>query len=749
MSLLTALNPGLTGILSQQKQVEITGNNIANVNTPGYSRQTADLTPKAAVQIQGLFIGQGVNVEDVRREYDAFVTGQLKDQNSVLGEESAKSGPLAELERIFGIGEDSLASEIEDFFGAWQDLSKNPSGAVEREQVVYKGQNLLESFDQTQSDLVTASKNIDNTLDAEVNGINLKLRELADLNADIKQKEALGHEANTDQDKRDLLVKELSKTLGIQTFHTGSSQIGAQLPGGIPLVEGDHAVELQSYYEDGSLNLQIKSGDIILPADVNNFGGKFKGLLEIRDKFIPELQNRVRSLEYEITTQDNAQHEAGYGLDGQTGRAFFTKQTSWQSQNGFEDPADLAFQTGDIAVEVDGQTTANITIAQGENSLNGIRDAINRADAGVLASVVPDSDGYHLDLTPQEAGGRVSLNLSLSNSAEQWTLGGFTEQANGIFESDNTFSDPDAHSFNEGTISIAIDGGPPVDVDIDAPGENTLNGIRDAINASGTGVHASIEETSGGQYRLDVKPPENSLDVTADVSGAASIHDSFSSSTEAVFGQGTLTFTTAAAGDVTVNVADGSSLEDVKQAVNTSVDAGNAGIHADIEADGNNYQLSFAAYEPMTITPGLGDNETYNFSSLVENPGSDENRVAIQDTGEIAAAGATQGAPGDNENALAIHSLASQPLVDGDKTFVDGYSRIASLVGTETRRNTMARDGASDAMDQLENQRESIVGVSIEEEMMNLIQFQKGFEASTQYMKTIDEMLGTIIGMRR
>src|SRR6056297_349403 len=107
MSLLTALNPGLTGILSQQRQVEITGNNIANVNTPGYSRQSADLTPRAAIQIQGLFIGQGVNVEDVSREYDAFVTGQLTDQNSVLGEESAKSGPLAELERVFGIGDDS------------------------------------------------------------------------------------------------------------------------------------------------------------------------------------------------------------------------------------------------------------------------------------------------------------------------------------------------------------------------------------------------------------------------------------------------------------------------------------------------------------------------------------------------------------------------------------------------------------------------------------------------------------------
>ena len=663
MSLLTALNPGLTGILSQQRQVEITGNNIANVNTPGYSRQTADLTPKAAIQIQGLYIGQGVNVEDVSREYDAFVTGQLVDQNNVLGEESAKSGPLAELERIFGIGEDSLASEIEDFFGAWHDLSQNPSGAVEREQVIYKGENLLKSFDQTQSDLVTASKNIDNTLEAEVNGVNLKLRELARLNADIKQKETLGHEANTDQDRRDLLVKELSKTLGIQTFDTGESQIGVQLPGGVPLVEGDHAAELQSYYEGGRLKLQVKSGDIELPVDVNNFGGQFKGLLEIRDQFIPDLQNRVESLEYDITTQVNAQHEAGYGLDGRTGRAFFTKQTSYQSQNGFADPQDLEFNTGTLKVN-----GVSVEIEQGRNSLIGIRDAINNnsTDTGVLASVIQDGSGdYHLDLTPKENGASVSLDASGmgTEEVEETAVGSFSDaDGDGVFESDSPVSDPDALNFHKGSITLDGDTFAATTIAI-GQGENSLSGIRDAINASSLDVHASIEENSG-DYTLVLEPPEGTGTVTAD-------------------------------------------------------------------------------------STNLDQDDNYELSTLVENAGADENRVVIQDTRAIAAAGATEGAPGDNENALAIHSLASKPVVDGDKTFVDGYSRIASVVGTETRRNTMARDGASDAMDQLENQRESIVGVSIEEEMMNLIQFQKGFEASSQYVKTIDEMLGTIIGMRR
>ncbi len=762
MSLITALNPGLTGILSQQKQVEITGNNIANVNTPGYSRQSATLTPNAAIKIHGLFMGQGVKVEDVSRAYDQFVTGQLVDQSDVLGREGAKSGPLSQLERILGIGEDSLAGDIESFFGAWHDLSQNPAGSVEREQVIYKGENLLDSFDKTKSDLVVARQNINDTLNAEVGGINLKLQELAQLNADIKQKETLGHVASLDQDRRDLLVKELSNILGIKTYDTGSSQIGAQLPGGIPLVEGDTAVDFQASYEGGDLKFQIKSGDITLPADKDNFGGKLKGLLDIRDEMIPELEDRINTLEYNIVTQVNAQHEAGYGLDGRTGRSFFTKQPSYQSQEAFADPDDLAFNTGTLTVQLDGATSAEIEIEQGANSLNGIRDAINNADAGVLASVVPDSDGnYRLDLTPETEGAVVTLGGgSLPEDDEfAWNFenapdDAFEEQADGIYHSSKTFSDPDMLSFNKGEIELEIgEAGSEETFTVEiAAGQNSLSGIRDAINESDAGVLASVEQNAGGEYFLALRPPEKPLAVASDLpEGEPSIDDSFPDPDAPLIDEGTLTLTFTVDGvdsTVTVDAAD-SSLNDIRDAVNDPAEPGADGIYASVTPDGDNYRLHFAAYEPMTIDNQLVDNEEYEFSNLVEMDGSGELSVGIESTEAIAAAGLPGGAPGDNENALAIHSLVNAPLAEDNKTFVDAYGRIAARVGSETRRNNMARDGAEDSMNQLENLRESVVGVSIEEEMINLTMFQKGFEASSRYVQTIDEMLGTIIGLKR
>lgn len=557
MSLSTALHAGLSGILAHQRQVEITGNNIANVNTPGYSRQTVTVSPRAAVNMGGLFIGQGVDVESINREYDKFVAGQLVAQNDVLGRESAKSAPLAELERVFGIGDDSLAAEIDSFFGAWHDLAGNPGGAVEREQVIYKGQNLLTAFSQAKSSLVRVGQNIDESLNASVGDINLKLREVAELNGIIKEKQTLGHVANTEQDRRDLLIKELSGILGIQSYDTGEGQVGLQLPGGIPLVQGENALEFQAFHAGGRLRFQVRSGDVTLDAGRNNFGGKFRGLLDIRDQFIPELNESLEKLQYRLVTEVNAQHEAGYGLDGQTGRSFFTRPPYHRSETGFADPQASDFGTGTI--DVNG---VPVSIDNTNNSLYGIRDAINGADAGVVASVVAGGTDFYLALAPEARGGTVSFSTGLA----------------------------------------------------------------------------------GGTY---------------------------------AFG--------------------------------------------DQDGDGE----------------------------LFDAAGSEEITVAVASTGEVAAAGATAGEPGDNENALAIHALKDSRLIDGEHTFVESYGKMAASVGIEARRNTMARNGASDTMDQLENLRESIVGVSVEQEMINLTLFQRGFEASSRFVQTIDEMMATIIGLKR
>ena len=108
--LFTALNAGRTSLEVNQKSIEIIGNNISNINTEGYSRQSAVLTPYPSMNFGGFFIGQGVLVSDVRRDHDTFITDQLQEKSIEFGLQSGQANPLAELERIFNVTEDNLAT---------------------------------------------------------------------------------------------------------------------------------------------------------------------------------------------------------------------------------------------------------------------------------------------------------------------------------------------------------------------------------------------------------------------------------------------------------------------------------------------------------------------------------------------------------------------------------------------------------------------------------------------------------------
>jgi flagellar hook-associated protein 1 FlgK len=679
MALSGAMNSGLTGLFSRQKAIEVTGNNIANVNTPGYSRQLLHLTPAPALNVDGHLIGQGVDVLDVKREHDAFLTNQLKDKCALLGEERAKSAPLSEVQRIFGIGETALANDIDTFFGSWHDLSANPDGVIERDKVLYSAENMLSSFEGMRSDLGRVKQNINDSINSKLVDINQKLDEVAELNKSIQNQEVTGIVATSDRDRRDLLVKELSGLVGCKTFQTGASGIALHLPGsGIPLVHGVNAYHLEGEYVNSDLQLSISIGQSTMDVGRSALGGELKGLLDVRDAVIPEMHSGLDKLEYNIVNAVNIQHESGFGLDGQTGRAFFTRSTSVRSETGFADPEDLAFNTGSIEITVGGESTV-VSIDEGDNSLNGIRDAINAAGTGALASVVFDGSDYHLDLTPKTAGEAISIDDSLLSTEEtdaEFTAD-FTEQADGSYQNTDTFSEPEALRFGKGTFDLTVDNdaaGPeaPVTTSITiGPGENSLRGIRDAINASDAEVSASILGDDVSGYSLSLTPDETGAEVTLTAAELANLSDS---------------------------------------------------------------DVAFAD----------GDPDPAKWDDLEAH---ERTQVVITDSEQVAAG--FEPKSGDNQNALAMAALGQSDVVDNEETFVGFYGGLSSNIGIEVQRNGMALGGAQDTVTQLENRLESIVGVSLEQEMINLTLYQTGFEACSRLVTTVDELMQTVLGMKR
>jgi flagellar hook-associated protein 1 FlgK len=323
--LMSALNAGKTSLHTNQKAVEIAGNNIANVNTPGYSRQKAVFQPVPSLELRGFFIGQGVNINNIAREHDVFLTRQIHDKSGQLGEESSRAAPMAELERIFSVAENNLSTEIDRFFDSWRQLSANPAGQTERQIVLQRGDLLARSFDDAVTSLRSAQRNINASIESKITAINPVLQEIADLNLRISTVEISGQSANSDRDRRDMLIEQVSRELGA-TYYEENGKVSLQLPGGQPLVQDTSAMSLEPQL-DADLNLQLvlRTGpNSTTELKSHMVGGEFRGLMSVRDEVIPERMAELDHLAYSLAYEVNELHKGGVDLDGNGGGDFFT-----------------------------------------------------------------------------------------------------------------------------------------------------------------------------------------------------------------------------------------------------------------------------------------------------------------------------------------------------------------------------------------------------------------------------------------
>ena len=320
-SLLNALNAGKTSLLTNQKSIEIVGNTIANVNTPGYSRQTAVLTEIPSVSFGDFFVGQGVTVSNVSRDYSSFITKQLQEKTVDFGEETGRSAPMTELQRTFSVSEDNLSANITKFFDAWQQLAANPSGQVERDTVLQQGQLLGAAFEDTNTSMDSIVTNLNNQIVAGVDDLNAKLTQLAKLNDRISQVEISGQTENAARDQRDILVKDLSEQLGAQTYTDNRGMVNLQLPGGLPLVLGNQAMSIKTVTNGADLKLQVQVSGSTLDISNDNLGGEFKGMVDVRDNVISGLRSQLDTLAVDLTKAVNDVHSQGYYTDPATGLA--------------------------------------------------------------------------------------------------------------------------------------------------------------------------------------------------------------------------------------------------------------------------------------------------------------------------------------------------------------------------------------------------------------------------------------------
>ena len=321
-------NVASTALLTQQKALDVTANNIANVNTEGYSRQRVNMEQNEPVYYQGGTLGTGVQANQyIQRVYDQFVNAQLAESESLSGRWDAELETLEKAELMFdetsGYG---LNDALSEFWNSWQDLSNNPSGYTERSTLIANTQNLTDVFNALSEGLSEVQSDSDKSIESAVDQINTLTSEIAELNLKIAEVEAGGHSANEFNDERDMKLKALSSLIDVNSFEDADGYLTITTVNGNTLVDRTSSWELTTHENtDGFQDVFWVSSTGTEENITDNIStGKLKGWIEARDETIEGYKERLDELAATIISAVNTVHSAGNTLDGTTGVDFFT-----------------------------------------------------------------------------------------------------------------------------------------------------------------------------------------------------------------------------------------------------------------------------------------------------------------------------------------------------------------------------------------------------------------------------------------
>ncbi len=319
------LHAGKSAILAQQKGIEVTGQNITNVNTPGYTRQRLNLTTAIPIPSSAGSMGTGVEAKGIERVYDSFLGAQINQEEQDLGRWEARKNALDMTEIVFNEAAGKGLNEVMgEFWNAWQDLANDPSGQVQRVMLLGKSEDLTYQFQQVHNALSSNSSSLDAQVAGAVDDINFNAAKIADYNQKIVEVEASGDHANDYRDARDMALKELSSLIDTTTFEQKDGSITIKLGDGRNLVDGSRSSKLATLVNDAGHKDVCWASLPTRSINDSISSGKLKGLMETRDVIIPGYMSSLEDLTEAIKTQVNTLHAGGFGLDGSTGKNFFT-----------------------------------------------------------------------------------------------------------------------------------------------------------------------------------------------------------------------------------------------------------------------------------------------------------------------------------------------------------------------------------------------------------------------------------------
>jgi flagellar hook-associated protein 1 FlgK len=314
----------------QSAVIATAGQNVANANTPGYSRQIANLAANPALLSSGAAaVGTGVSLQSITQARDQFVERQIP---TALASQAYSQSENTALQSISALDPDlagGLPSTLGAFYSSLRTLAQNPGDPALRQAAIGSSQGLARSFNQTVSSIEDARTGIDARIAGDVADINATATQLSALNKRIQIAKSSASTPNDLMDQRQAAIDKLAQLTGGTSYTNGAGDISISLPGGIALVTDSGAAQVSAVPDPangGHLKLSYMradgSGPVVLP--MSSMGGEVGGFVAARDGAMKTAVTSLDQFAFNLGTSVNAIHAANYAMDGTTGRPLFT-----------------------------------------------------------------------------------------------------------------------------------------------------------------------------------------------------------------------------------------------------------------------------------------------------------------------------------------------------------------------------------------------------------------------------------------
>jgi len=773
------ISTGLKALLSARYALDTIGHNIANANTPGYSRQRVQLGSSSPLQLGRLLIGTGVDIGNVQRSVDELLGRRIQVQRSLLGSLSAQRGGLADLEAFVAEpSENGLGTLMDGFFSSLSQLATAPADPILRTDVIESTDQLTARFRDLASALDSLAGDSLADISSRVDEANGLADQIATLNQKIVETESVGIPANDLRDQRDAALGRLSELVDTTVVGGENGTVRVLVAGNILVGTGGRSNHLAvDSGLGGERRLRIQGASGFVPVQ----GGEIGGLLRLGTETAPGYRERLDRLARELILEVNRTHTtgvpAGGGFQSLTGSSVLQDfDRDGRVKDELLSNAGLPFDvgTGSLYVNLTDQSTGvttrhRIDIEASRTTVQDFLDQLNElpglsagldpanrlrisADSGVrfdfsrrlvadadalglfggtrpslssgLQEPFPLADGDTLDFSVNTTGTPVPFTLTLA-AADFADIGSATaEELAAVIN-----ADPNARA--TGLVASAVEG--ELFLQTQAGGSDASFTLTGGSAVGALGLGAFVGTPVVGQ--------ENGVDArfSGTYTGAADEHYVLRPTT-----------------DGTIGTTDGLAIQVFDRAGNlvSTLDVG-AGYVPGTELDlGNGIRVQFGLGE-LSATEGdllafdaVADSDSSDvlvalgINTLLEGTSAadialragvadDPTQLAISLTGE----------DGDGDLLLDFLAIEKHAAADlGGVSVGRFWGDLAADVGFDASLTDSAMAASDGVLQSLEERRLAISGVNVDEELVDLVAYQQSFAAAAQYLSVVNQL---------